>query len=66
MELQISIFIIYEDEDGVRIWSGRKDDYLTPLEWSDLVKRVGVQKFALERSGENVHKGRGGEGTKTS
>lgn len=57
MGIEINVLIIYEDEDGVRVWSGRKNGYLTPLEWSDLVTRVKVQKFTEERGGKDEREG---------
>lgn len=56
MKLEINVIIIYEDYDGVRVWSGKKNGYLTPLEWSDLIKRVGVQPFLEEKGGDKGEK----------
>lgn len=53
-----AVLIIFEDADGVRVWSGKEARNLTYLEWRSLVGRVSFQKFTQERSGENVNKGR--------
>lgn len=54
---KITILVIYEETDGVRVWSARKDGYLTSLECSDLYKRILVQDFQEERGGKDEREG---------
>lgn len=52
MEKKVSVLIVFEDVDGVRVWSGRKGGDLTIEEWLEIVERVARQIFISKKGGE--------------
>lgn len=48
-----TVLIIFEDVDGVRVWSGKTGKNLSLSEWTDLVERLARQNFLTERGGKS-------------
>lgn len=48
-----TVLIIWEDIDGVRIWSGKTGKNLSLVEWVNFVEKIARQNFLTERGGKD-------------